>query len=1057
MKNVSKYALLPVTAFAIVAASAFYLNHVLTRSQDSDIKRIVAERADTASLLLASESRSKVSAIRRMGQRWETAGGTAQSAWREDVSRYLADFRGLRAVAWIDDTGQVRWIEPAVAAGEARSLAALLTDEGAAALQRAPAQGGIAVTPASDLVAGYKAFVAFVPLTVRGRANGTLAAIFDTHEFLGSAIWPAADGFTSTVIGAHGVIFRSEAGTDAAQTAYAQSATIAVYDRSWTLRLVPTRAMVARYRSSLPQVVLALGILIALLLAGALRAALEMRLRARRLADANKFNDAIMSSTADLIIATDVSGVVRVFNRAAERALGYQAAEVIGKKTTSLWHDPREVQERANALSKELGRPVDATPAVFFTKGREQGYESSECTYIRSDGTSFPVHMTATRLRNADEDLTGYLGVSEDITVHRAAKLSQQQAEEKLRLSEQRYRMLIDGVANYAIYWLDPDGRITSWNAGARNLKQYTEAEVLGQHYSIFFAQSDRDAGLPEHALREAARYGKYVSEGWRVRKDGSRFWASVLLEPIRDAQGAIMGFAKISHDESARREMDQRLLDTAQELDAVLATMVDGLIVIDEDALVRRFTPVAERIFGYQAEEVLGRNVRMLMPEAPSALHDEHVKRYLRSGEARVIGVRREVVARRRDGTQFPMELGISVYVLAGRKRFVGVVRDISERKEVERMKAEFVSVVSHELRTPLTSIRGSLGLILGAMSQDLPARVKSLLEIAQKNCERLILLINDILDIDKMASGHMRFDMQPHLVEQLVHRALQATEAYAQRFDVCLVVDPIEAQLCIYVDEERMIQVLANLLSNAVKFSPTGGAVLVTAVRAAEHVRLSVIDRGTGIPDSFRDRVFERFSQADTSSSRQVNGTGLGLHIAKQIVQQMRGSIGFDSKVGEGTTFWIEFPLTDAVDPAPIPLVTAPVTGVRPRVLHVEDDADLHRVIGAAMQSDADLSLATSLQQALRLLKSQRYDLILLEIGLPDGSGLQLLEHVHTLDGPAPPVVLLCAEAPPADACLDAAAILVKTRVSEQNIVETILRVLRHPTTQQAAGQLG
>jgi PAS domain S-box-containing protein len=240
----------------------------------------------------------------------------------------------------------------------------------------------------------------------------------------------------------------------------------------------------------------------------------------------------------------------------------------------------------------------------------------------------------------------------------------------------------------------------------------------------------------------------------------------------------------------------------------------------------------------------------------------------------------------------------------------FIAQIQDISEQKEVERIKSEFISVVSHELRTPLTSIRGSLGLILGAFTGQLPEKVGRLLDIAHSNCERLILLINDILDIDKIASGKMRYDMQEVSLAQVVHRTVQATESYAQKFAVSLEVEPIAADIRITVDEDRLAQVLSNLLSNAIKFSPQHGRVALMARLDAGRVRLSVADSGPGIPDEFRGRIFEKFSQADSSAGRRAGGTGLGLHITRQIVSHMHGTIGFDTQLGQGTTFWIEFP---------------------------------------------------------------------------------------------------------------------------------------------------
>jgi signal transduction histidine kinase len=217
---------------------------------------------------------------------------------------------------------------------------------------------------------------------------------------------------------------------------------------------------------------------------------------------------------------------------------------------------------------------------------------------------------------------------------------------------------------------------------------------------------------------------------------------------------------------------------------------------------------------------------------------------------------------------------------------------------------------MVSHELRTPLTSIRGSLGLVLGAMAENLPDKTRTLLDIAHNNAERLIRLINDILDIDKIASGHMRFDLRPQSVAQITAKTVKLNEAYAQRFNARIELSQIDEQLRICVDEDRLIQVITNLISNAAKFSPAGGVIGVEAHVIGEYVRVSVKDQGPGIPEEFRPRIFGKFSQADSSEGRRVGGTGLGLHIVRQMVERMGGRVDFETHLGKGTTFWVEFP---------------------------------------------------------------------------------------------------------------------------------------------------
>jgi len=241
-------------------------------------------------------------------------------------------------------------------------------------------------------------------------------------------------------------------------------------------------------------------------------------------------------------------------------------------------------------------------------------------------------------------------------------------------------------------------------------------------------------------------------------------------------------------------------------------------------------------------------------------------------------------------------------------------------EQKGADSLKSEFVSVVSHELRTPLTSIRGSLGLIAGGAVGEIPEKVKGLITIAHNSCERLILLINDILDMDKITSGDMPFQFKPESLNALLRKAIESNKGYAEKYLVRYDFKPLENDLKIYVDDARFQQVILNLLSNAVKFSASGSKVDIWMEVKERMVRIFVKVHGLGIPQEFRMRMFKKFSQSDTSSTRKRGGTGLGLYITKQIIERMKGQIGYDSIVGLGTTFWVEFPIAESAAAIPI-----------------------------------------------------------------------------------------------------------------------------------------
>lgn len=341
------------------------------------------------------------------------------------------------------------------------------------------------------------------------------------------------------------------------------------------------------------------------------------------------------------------------------------------------------------------------------------------------------------------------------------------------------------------------------------------------------------------------------------------------------------------------------------------------------------------------------------------------------------------------------------------------GSLFDITERKRSEQMKNDFISTVSHELRTPLTSIRGSLGLVAAGAAGEIPVKVAGLIKIAHSNSERLVRLINDILDIEKIESGRMPFDPRPMALRPLVEQAIESSGNYLADRNVSIVLDDHASGALATVDPDRLHQVMLNLLSNAIKYSPQDGRVEVRLTRRENMIRVSVVDQGPGIPLAFQSRIFGKFEQADSSDSRQKGGTGLGLSIVKVIVERLGGLVSFETGPEAGTSFHVDLP--EASDRRSVPRDTVSTDGQNTprRVLIVEDESDIADIIAVALAQDGLQSdIAPDIETAKNLLASNRYVAMTLDMKLAGRSGLTLYEHVrNTANGLDLPVIVISA----------------------------------------------
>jgi PAS domain S-box-containing protein len=511
--------------------------------------------------------------------------------------------------------------------------------------------------------------------------------------------------------------------------------------------------------------------------------------------------------------------------------------------------------------------------------------------------------------------------------------------EKLLQESEERFRMMVEGILDYGIVALDSLGNVSSWNAGALRITGYRADEIIGQHLSRFYTRADNEDGRPARDLQTAAEAGRFEHEGLRVRRDGGTYWASDVLTPIRDHGGTLLGFSQVTRDLTERRRTQKLLQESEERFRTMVESLVDyAFYMLDPQGNIASWNAGAARVYGYLADEVAGKHVSRLYPRAEA----EQRKPGREMEMAAVAGrVENEGWQVRKDGATF----WASVIITAVRDssgKLVGfskMTRDLTERRRVElelrgakaaaerasQAKSEFLATMSHELRTPLNSLLILSRLLSDNVGGNLAPKQLEYARTIHASGMDLLSLINDILDLARIESGAqtpLNFTVETfeRIAVDVERTFRQVAESRGIAFDIRLDGDLPQS---VRTDAQRLQQIIKNLLSNAFKFTRQGSVTL--HIRCARdgwtpgHARLdaarrvvaiAVTDTGIGIPADKIDLIFEPFQQADGSTSREFGGTGLGLSISRALARLLGGELKLSSRVGEGSTFTLYLP---------------------------------------------------------------------------------------------------------------------------------------------------
>jgi PAS domain S-box-containing protein len=575
-----------------------------------------------------------------------------------------------------------------------------------------------------------------------------------------------------------------------------------------------------------------------------------------------------------------------------------------------------------------------------------------------------------------------------------------------LREAEEHFAHLVAGVQDYAIFLLTPDGLVKTWNAGAERIKGYSANEIIGKHFSQFYPPEAITSGWPQKELQIAQREGRFEEEGWRLRKDGSRFWTNVVITPLFAADGSLSGFLKITRDLTERRAADEALRLSEQRFRLLVEGVKDyAIFMLDPDGRIMSWNTGAERIKGYRPAEIIGKHFSVFYPS-------EDVQSGKPVWELQVARERGSVEDEgwrvKKDRSLFWANVVITA-IYDQDRRLVGyakVTRDMTEKRKAEaleaadRQKNEFLAMLAHELRNPLAPI--SNGLQLLKMPDIDSGTVQQTTEMMERQVVHLVRLVDDLLDVSRVIMGKMTFKREPVELTAVVARAIEESQSRIDGRGHELMLSVPARPIIVDADIHRLAQVIANLLENAAKYTEKPSQIWLSVERYDDEAVIRVRDEGIGISAEMLPDIFNLFVQADNSLERPKGGLGIGLNVVKRIVELHHGTVTVSSPgLGQGSEFTVRLPVSKSIAAAAAtkpPLHDVHSHTTQRRILVVDDNVDAAVTITALLKAwGHEVQTAYNGPSALETVGRFRPDIILLDIGLPGMSGYDVAKNLR------------------------------------------------------------
>ncbi len=791
-------------------------------------------------------------------------------------------------------------------------------------------------------------------------------------------------------------------------------------------------------------------------------------------ATATTLQIAIFDSTSFSSIATDANGVIQVFNVGAQRMLGYTAAEVVDKLMPAGLSDPQEQIAHARALSAEFGVPITPGLQALAYKASRGLADIHELTYLRKDGSGFPAVVSVTALRDPHGAIIGYLLIGTDNTARKLTEAS--------LLKAGALQSAIFNSANFSSIATDARGVIQIFNVGAERMLGYTAAEVINKITPADISDPQEliararalslELGTPitpgfEALVFKASRGIEDIYELTYFRKDASRFPAVVSVTALRDAKDVVIGYLLIGTDNTARKlveaeqkKLDQRLRDQQFYTRSLIESNIDALMTTDPSGIITDVNKQMEALTGCTRDELIGAPFKDYFTDPARA--EAGIKLVL--SEKKVTDY--ELTACSRDGKKTVVSYNATTFYDRNRtlQGVFAAARDVTERKRVEvelkqakavaesasRTKSDFLASMSHEIRTPMNAIMGIADLLA---KTPLSAEQDKYVQIFRRAGDNLLNLINDILDLSKVEASQLELERTGFSLNDLLEKVIEMVSVRAQEKQLGLTYEiAADVPLKLIGDPTRLRQVLLNLLGNAIKFTESGVASLRvmqdTDLAVPTALRFTVTDTGIGIPHAKLPRIFERFVQADTSTTRRFGGSGLGLTISKRLVELMGGRIWAESMVDRGSVFSFAVPFeiwTGATRGAAAPLGAGPEPPLAAlRILLAEDSPDNCTLTLAYLEDTPyQVEIAETGAIACEMFRSSHYDLVLMDRQMPVMDGLTATRTIRAWEQangrPPTPIIALTASALKGDRekCLAAGCTAFLTKPIKQEVL--------------------